>query len=1192
MEGRPWLFRKYLILFDRLLNPVERDHIRLSSSPYWIKIASCPPEYDKKDLLHAIGSTFRGVLRSKITDDVCRLRVNLDVQKPLRREQDGKEDDTSIAAKGILLGGKILASWEEGLKEQVDSREEADLNTSKENNNKGESSLKELKRPTWKRILSTNHSDHQKFVNAGVKRKGLAEESGQENMEVESAVGISLSKWAHTIKGKKGEIRKRLTKELEILMKEDRDDETLDRNTTNFHNCASARRRVIIISKLILDDGKEINDASVIHDEAKLYFEKLFNTNGVANPREVLEGIEESISIEANEYLLAPFSEDEVKTTLKGMGPIKAPGPDGFPAIFFQKYWHIVGKEVLGFCLRVLNEGKEVDSVNMTNIVLIPKVQNPTSLVNFRPISLCSVLYKLVAKTIANRMQNVMDTCIDQVQSAFVPGRVEWDFIKEVMNKMGFARKWIELIMKCITSVSYTVLINGSRGRIFNPSGGLRQGDPLSPFLFLICSEGLSALMRTAKKNGLLRGAKASRKGLEISHLLFADDCMMFGEATEKGARVLKDLLNTYERCSGQCVNFGKSTIFYSTNTTEGSKAAVGRLLGVRSSSSPKKYLGLPNMVGRQKKEAFQNLVDRIASRIERWSSRLLSQGGKEVFIKSVLQAIPTHAMSCFLFPRVLCEKIESILARFWWQKGPGKRGIHWCQWRFLCRSKEEGGLGFRRMAQFNISLLAKQGWRLLNFLNSLVARAFKAKYFPNTNFLHLRLGSLCSYIWRNIWATKGTLEKGLLWKVGTGSNISISQDTWIPDYVNGRLLSSFDNLQCDKVAELISSNETEWNKELIVNTFPADVAELILRIPLSMEPHEEFLAWSGEPMGVFSVRSSYKLLQRLDPTAYALHNIYKDFYRRLWQIEIPSKMKIFIWKISWNYIASKVNMYNRRLVNNILCPRCGGDDEMLNHLFRECPVSAEIWRMLPEVNLTGFTNNEFSDWLTMVVASLSLEKSRTFCIALWSIWGDRNSRIHEKSNRSSREIVRFIYSYIQDLEGIRTNISKNLSVNRKWRNPPATRLKINFDGRRNISADRVVVRDSSGNILLSSADIHKGVHTTFAAEALAYRRATQIALNMKEEDMIIEGDSLTVIKKCQSTVQDKSQINTYIYDIRSMKSSMRSLTYVFTLRSANRLAHVLPVESLRREEGFYLLHRVPDFAEGQARRDSEREPD
>ena len=113
--------------------------------------------------------------------------------------------------------------------------------------------------------------------------------------------------------------------------------------------------------------------------------------------------------------------------------------------------------------------------------------------------------------------------------------RVEWIFLKEVMIRMGFAKEWVVLIMRCISTVSYVVTTNGRRGSDFQPTRGLRQGDPLSPFLFLICSEGLSALLRIATREGPIKGVKASRRGPAISHLLFADDCILFGEATGRG---------------------------------------------------------------------------------------------------------------------------------------------------------------------------------------------------------------------------------------------------------------------------------------------------------------------------------------------------------------------------------------------------------------------------------------------------------------------------------------------------------------------------------------------------------------------------------------------------------------------------------------------------------------------------------
>lgn len=211
----------------------------------------------------------------------------------------------------------------------------------------------------------------------------------------------------------------------------------------------------------------------------------------------------------------------------------------------------------------ILNDGRDLDSLNLTDIVLIPKLPNPTSLVNFRPISLSTVLYKIVAKTIPNRLQEVIGKRIDKAQSAFIPrrlitdnvlvayellhtlrqkqtgknglvvvkldmskayDRVEWAFLKEVVIQIGFVAEWVTLIMKCMSTVSYIVNINGRKGDDFKPTRGLCQGNPLSPFLFLIYSEGFSSLIRMSTVDGSMEGGRASRRGPEILHLLFTDD--------------------------------------------------------------------------------------------------------------------------------------------------------------------------------------------------------------------------------------------------------------------------------------------------------------------------------------------------------------------------------------------------------------------------------------------------------------------------------------------------------------------------------------------------------------------------------------------------------------------------------------------------------------------------------------------
>ncbi|KAG8498641.1 hypothetical protein CXB51_005174 [Gossypium anomalum] len=296
---------------------------------------------------------------------------------------------------------------------------------------------------------------------------------------------------------------------------------------------------------------------------------------------------------------------------------------------------------------------------------------------------------------------------------------------------------------------------------------------------------------------------------------------------------------------------------------------------------------------------------------------------------------------------------------------------------------------------------------------------------------------------------------EGICWKVGRGTNISVINDAWIPVARNFRLSSVVNNLDDFKVAELIDNNVRKWKRELIANTFSEEVAGKILSIPLAEDPHDDFLAWSREPSRKYSVRSAYKLLQvsENDPRAYALQTDYNNFYKKIWLLNLPSKTKITAWKISWNYLATRVNMQHRKLISTAICPRCERGTKTMDHLI---PFAAEA----------------------------------------------------------------------------------------------------------------------------------------LAAEALACRKAVQIRIDMQWPEIIVEGDSLIVIKKCKAKRQDKSLIGAYIQDIQQLRSRSKNFMFEYTPRTVNGLAHILATETLKRKEVFFLVGSAPGYADNQREIDSVHEPD
>lgn len=405
-----------------------------------------------------------------------------------------------------------------------------------------------------------------------------------------------------------------------------------DMNTKFFHLTTIQRRQRNKVIQIKNDDGVWLCGENLVGAELKRYFENLFTSSGERDWGNIFGHVEPIITPDMNANLTAPFTEDEILIASKQLGALKAPGPDGFPNFFYHRFWNTMKKVVIGTANDMYNNLSNLQDLNQTHIALIPKVAAPDKANQFRPISLCNSSYKILSKILANRLKSILPLVISENQNAFLQerqiqdniilaheafhhlrnkkkgkcfeaglkmdmnkafDRVEWDFLRAAMSKMGFADFWIHLVMGCITTVSFSVLLNGKPGKSFTPTRGIRQGDPLSPYLFLIVSEILSINLNRCIESGSIRGVKIARSGPPLSHIFFADDSLLFFRAERINCIRLKEVLDRYCRASGQQINLEKSNLFFSSNTPDDHKASICHMLGIGGADNPGTCLGL-----------------------------------------------------------------------------------------------------------------------------------------------------------------------------------------------------------------------------------------------------------------------------------------------------------------------------------------------------------------------------------------------------------------------------------------------------------------------------------------------------------------------------------------------------------------------------------------------------------------------
>ncbi|KAJ8505060.1 hypothetical protein OPV22_005946 [Ensete ventricosum] len=583
-----------------------------------------------------------------------------------------------------------------------------------------------------------------------------------------------------------------------------------DSNTKFFYAAIATRRATNRIKKCKGIDGNLIEDLDEVKNYTKQFFYSLLNQE--QQPNSIHVGPTRRLDSEALSHLNAPITDDEIVKVVFKSPKHKSPGPDGFPAEFYQIAWAIVGNDVIKACRHFFSSGHILKDLNCTFISLVPKNDGADSLENYRPISLCNFIYKVISKLLADRLQKVMNKVISPNQAAFLKGRsihhnvllandlvkdlhsktrgkkicfkadlrkafdsVNRDFIYMMLHNMGFPQHWVKWIQCCLETPKFSILFNGSPIGFFGSKNGIRQGDPLSPYLFTIAMEGLSCMLEEAVSNGKI---KVPHYGsVYISHITFADDLIIFLRDDPVSVSNLADILNEFGKVSGLKLNHAKSKVY--VGACIDNKDHIAQTLGVAEGNLPVPYLGLPLISTGINKASCQPIIQKIKNRIFSWKNRLLSKAGRLELIRSVLTSYSIYWSHAFLLPAGLLHDIDKLLMNFFWNGTDGK-AMHMANWDSICKPKDEGGLNLRHIRDWNKACMVKQLWDILQNKSSLWSQWVFARYLTKESIWEVSAKTSHSAAWKGILKARRWLRNNISYVISSGTNINMWYDPWV----------------------------------------------------------------------------------------------------------------------------------------------------------------------------------------------------------------------------------------------------------------------------------------------------------------------------------------------------------------------------------------------------------------------------
>ncbi|KAJ0577283.1 putative RNA-directed DNA polymerase [Helianthus annuus] len=816
-----------------------------------------------------------------------------------------------------------------------------------------------------------------------------------------------------------------------------------DENSKFFHGVVNSKKARNKIDGLYLNGAWE-SRPDVIKEEVREFFAKKYREPEEMRPKMRGDGFSKLSDSEAAS-LIEPFSNEEIRVAVWECGNDKSPGPDGFSFAFVRHYWEKLKPHVRGIMDEFFVHGTISKSVNSSFVALIPKVLDPMSLSDFRPISLIGVISKIVSKVLANRLKKVLGSIISNEQSAFIKGGnildgpliinevvnwarrskkkimvfkvdfekaydcVSWKFLINTMRHMGFPSRWKNWIMGILFTGRASVLINGSPTDEFEIKRGLRQGDPLSPFLFTIVMEALHVMVDKATKAELFKGVKITREGLCLSHLFYADDALFLGNWSDENFRILNRILRCFQMASGLKVNLFKSKV-YGVGVNDEEVEDLANILGCRKGEFPFIYLGLPVGANMNRMASWKAVVDRFNAKLSFWKARMLSFAGRVTLIKSVLGSMENYYLSLFKAPIGVIKTLKGIRRRFLWGGSSIGRKIRWVAWDRILSSKKAGGLGVGGIKEMNLGLISKWWWRYKICKNHLWNKVIDEIHGGGRAHNIIPSKNSMVGVWKAIVAVNKEFRKynldlndHLAGEVGKGDTVRFWYDKWCQGC---RLKDQFPSIYTISkgkhglVSEFYNRGSGGITWELKWIRRPSSAVELdelqrIMRLLGQASITDSNDKWEWVAQGVkseFSVKWVRTDLEESTNTC-TRQPLFK------WSSLAVPKVNHFVWR-AFNGNIPTASALASRNVN-------------ADHLLVECSFAKTVWwtvcvwvripipsrfKSVRQILQHALNTDMDHKWKRVVYA--------IFLFTLWKLWLCRNDKVFKGKHKSASRIV------------------------------------------------------------------------------------------------------------------------------------------------------------------------------------------